>query len=63
MAELDRDQPMYDVQTLEDALVDSVAPRRFRAVCAERFCHHGPRNLHPVVRSPISPCVGQPNMP
>jgi putative ABC transport system permease protein len=37
MAELDRDQPMYDVQTLEDALADSVAPRRFTALVLNAF--------------------------
>lgn len=31
MADLDRTQAVYDVQTLEDALADSVAPRRFTA--------------------------------
>jgi putative ABC transport system permease protein len=37
IAELDRDQPLYDVQTLEDALADSVAPRRFTALVLNAF--------------------------
>jgi putative ABC transport system permease protein len=37
VAELDRDQPMYDVQTLEDSLADSVAPRRFTALVLNAF--------------------------
>src|SRR5262245_17563541 len=37
VAELDRDQPMYDVQTLENALADSVAPRRFTALVLNAF--------------------------
>lgn len=37
MTELDREQPMYDVQTLEDALADSVAPRRFTAIVLNAF--------------------------
>lgn len=37
MADLDRAQPVYDVQTLEDALTDSVAPRRFTAFMLNVF--------------------------
>jgi putative ABC transport system permease protein len=37
MADLDRTQAVYDVQTLEDALADSVAPRRFTAFLLNTF--------------------------
>jgi putative ABC transport system permease protein len=37
MADLDRTQAVYDVQTLEDALSDSVAPRRFIAFLLSAF--------------------------
>jgi putative ABC transport system permease protein len=37
ISELDRNQPVYDVQTLEDALADSVAPRRFTALVLNAF--------------------------
>jgi putative ABC transport system permease protein len=37
MTELDRTQAVYDVQTLEDALVGSVAPRRFTAFLLNAF--------------------------
>jgi putative ABC transport system permease protein len=37
MADLDRTQAVYDVQTLEDALTDSVAPRRFSAFLLNAF--------------------------
>ena len=37
MAELDPAQPLYDVQTFEDALASSVAPRRFTAFVLNAF--------------------------
>jgi predicted permease len=37
MIELDRTQAVYDVQTLEDALMGSVAPRRFTAFLLNAF--------------------------
>jgi putative ABC transport system permease protein len=37
MADLDQGQPLYDVQTLEDALASSVAPRRFTAFVLNGF--------------------------
>jgi putative ABC transport system permease protein len=37
MADLDQGQPLYDVQTLEDALASSVAPRRFTAFVLNAF--------------------------
>jgi putative ABC transport system permease protein len=37
MADLDQEQPLYDVQTLEDALASSVAPRRFMAFVLNAF--------------------------
>lgn len=37
MADLDGAQPVYDVRTLEDALTDSVTPRRFTAVLLNAF--------------------------
>lgn len=37
MADLDPAQPVYDVRTLEDALTDSVAPRRFNAFLLNAF--------------------------
>jgi putative ABC transport system permease protein len=37
MADLDPGQPIYDVQTLEDALADSLAPRRFTALVLNAF--------------------------
>lgn len=37
MTDLDPAQPLYDVQTLEDALADSVAPRRFNAFLLNAF--------------------------
>jgi putative ABC transport system permease protein len=37
MADLDPGQPIYDVQTLEEALADSVAPRRFTALVLNAF--------------------------
>jgi putative ABC transport system permease protein len=37
MADLDRTQAVYDVQTLEDALTDSVAARRFIAFLLSTF--------------------------
>jgi putative ABC transport system permease protein len=37
MADLDPAQPAYDVQTLEDALAESVAPRRFNAFLLNAF--------------------------
>jgi putative ABC transport system permease protein len=37
MGDLDRAQPVYDVQTLEDALTASVAPRRFTAFMLNVF--------------------------
>ena len=37
MTDLDAAQPLYGVQTLEDALADSVAPRRFNAFLLNAF--------------------------
>jgi putative ABC transport system permease protein len=37
MADLDRTQPVYSMQTLEDVLTDSVAPRRFSAFLLNAF--------------------------
>ena len=44
MADLDQGQPLYDVQTLEDALASSVAPSAVHRVRVERVRPHSARS-------------------